>query len=89
LASGLLAGSLLPPVPAALVTGLLVGVGVIATAVLVPLDASSPLGGFVLLARLDEVVRPVADGLRSSGVSLATAAGLLLITAAAIDRADL
>jgi hypothetical protein len=89
LGAGLLVGAILPPRPAALIT--LVGTGgtLVAATLLGRPDVPSPLAGLSLLARLDEASRPVADGLRATGVALALTGGLLLTAAAAFDRADL
>ena len=88
-ASGLLVGTLLRPVPAVLVTLVLVG-GSLLTAALVP-AAWSPLppAGIAMLAGLDDAARPIAESLRSSGTALAVAAGLLLLAAARLERVDL
>jgi hypothetical protein len=49
----------------------------------------APAGGLALIGDLLEATRPIADSLRSAGLSLlATAVGLVL-GAAALGRADL
>lgn len=48
-----------------------------------------PIAGVGLLADIGSATRPLSDALRSSGTALATAAGLLVVAAAVLDRADL
>jgi hypothetical protein len=89
IALGLLAGSLLPPWPALLVTLLL------AAALLLPAAAgiggwlTLPAGGLEGLARLDTAPRPIADALRAGGTALGTGAATLVLAVAAFEHADL
>jgi ABC-type transport system involved in multi-copper enzyme maturation permease subunit len=88
-AIGLLAGTLLRPVVAVLVSLVLVG-GILLIAALGP-PAWSPLpaAGLAILAGLGDAARPIGDATRSSGTALALAAGLLLLAAARLERVDL
>jgi ABC-type transport system involved in multi-copper enzyme maturation permease subunit len=88
-AFGLLAGTLLRPVAAVVVTLLLVG-GALLTAALGPPGWSPlPAAGLAVLAGFGDAARPIADATRSSGTALALAAGLLLLAAARLQRVDL
>jgi hypothetical protein len=91
-ALGLLLGSRLPSMPAALITIL------IAAALLVPAASGvlpglaappAPGAGLATLRDVAEAARPIADSLRSAGASLTAAAVALLIGSAALGRADL
>jgi ABC-type transport system involved in multi-copper enzyme maturation permease subunit len=91
-ALGLVLGSLLPGVPAALVTSVLVGLALVPGAAgLAPDLAASPApaAGLAVIAGLLEASRPIADSLRSAGASLVGAAAALVLGAAALGRADL
>lgn len=91
-AMGLLLGSRLRSMPAAMITIL------VAAALLVPAAsgvlpglaaAPAPGAGLAILGDLAETGRPIADSLRSAGASLTAAAVALLIGSAALGRADL
>ena len=91
-ALGLLLGSRLPSIPAALITIL------VAAALLVPAASGvlpglaappAPGAGLATLRDVAETARPIADSLRSAGASLTAAAVALLIGSAALSRADL
>jgi len=91
-ARALLIGCLLPVRWAALAALVVVG-GLLG---LVVLNVSGlfgapwlPTGGFALLVGLDEATRPVADAILAAGMALATAAALLTLAGAAIERAEL
>ena len=91
-ALGLLFGSLLPSLPATLLTALLVGVALVsgATGLLPDLSAApSPAAGLAILGDLMGAARPIADSLRSAGLSLLAAAAGLVLAAAMLGRADL
>jgi hypothetical protein len=91
-ALGLLLGSLLPGVPAA-VLALLLASGLLLPAAsgLLPALAAppSPGAGLAMLGDLQEAARPIADSLRSGGVSLVAAAAALVLGSAVLGRADL
>ena len=89
LAAALVVAALpLAPVPAALLA-LLLSVGMLASAVLVPLTAPLPNGGLGLLADLSGSARPIADALQSTGTALVAVAVLLVLAVVTLDRADL
>lgn len=88
-ASGLLIGTLLRPVAALLVTLIIVGGVLLATVFVPPAWSPQPATGLAILARFGDATRPIADALRSSGIALAVAAGLLLVGAARLERVDL
>lgn len=88
IAVALLLGVLVPPVVAAAAALLLVGAWLVGTSVAVPTDAY-PGGAFATLAAFHLADRPIADGLRSAGVTLAAAAALLVVALAAFARVDL
>ena len=91
-ALGLFLGALLPSALAGLLTGLLVaGALVPAAAGLAPDLAAvpAPAAGLALLGGLTESSRPIADSLRSAGVSMALAAAGLVLGVATLGRADL
>jgi ABC-type transport system involved in multi-copper enzyme maturation permease subunit len=87
-ASGLLIGTLLRPVAAVLVTLIIVG-GALLAGLFIPSAWSPPATGLAILAGFRDATRPIADALRSSGIALAVAAGLLLMAAARLERVDL
>jgi hypothetical protein len=89
---GLLLGSWLPAMPAAVVTVVVVcGLLVPAAADALPGLAVPPApgAGLAILAGLDEAARPIADSLRSAGAALTAAGVLLAVGSAALSRADL
>jgi hypothetical protein len=91
-AVGLLLGSRVPALPAALATALLVGSALVPPAGgLTPelAAAPAPAAGLALIGGLLDASRPVADSLRSAGLSLGTAAAVVVAGAAALARADL
>lgn len=88
IALALLLGVLAPPTVATLGTLVLVGAWLVGTAVAAPPDAY-PGGAFATLAAFHLTERPIADGLRGAGMSLAAAAGLLVMALAAFARVDL
>lgn len=91
-ALGLLLGSLLPRGPAALLTTALVVAALVPAALGVAPDLAStpsPATGLALIGELFEATRPIADSLRSAGLSLVGAAAVLVLGAAALGRADL
>jgi hypothetical protein len=91
-AVGLLLGSRLPGPVAGLATLVLVGAALVPAAVgMVPVLAASPApaAGLAVLGVLLEATRPIADSLRSAGLSLVIAAAVLVLGAAALGRADL
>jgi hypothetical protein len=51
--------------------------------------APAPAAGLALIGGLLDASRPVADSLRSAGLSLGTAAAVVVAGAAALARADL
>lgn len=88
-ALGLLLGATLPSRPAALLA-LALSAGLVAAAFLAPLEALPlPLGGLGLLTHLDSAARPVAGALQSAGAALASAAVLLVLAGAGLERSDL
>jgi hypothetical protein len=91
-ALGLLLGAWLPA-PAATVAATLVVALVLvpgATGVVPDLSASpAPAAGLALIGDLLQASRPIGDSARSAGLSLAAAAGVLVLGAAALGRADL
>ena len=89
LATGLLFGSFLRPVAAAVLAMVASGALLAAGLVLVPDPPLVPTAGLGLLAQAMDLVRPVADGLQALGLGL-TLTGLLLGAALLIfDRVDL
>jgi hypothetical protein len=89
---GLFLGSLLPSIPAGLLTGLLVATALVPAAAGVAPDLAAtpaPAAGLALLGGLGDVSRPIADSLRSAGMSMAIAAAGLVLGAATLGRADL
>jgi len=89
-AAGLLAGTILPPAIAALVT--LVAWSAAATGSWLGPDAAAaylPGAGLALLADVGQATRPVARALAGTGVALGAAAALLVLAAAAFERVDL
>jgi len=89
LAAALLIGTLLGRWPAAI--GVLVAFGALLAATIggSPGGTLLPSAGVGLLADLDGAARPVADALRAGGTALAIGAGLLVLAAAVLERADL
>lgn len=89
LAVGLLAGSLLPTWPAAVLSTLALA-GLLLAATTGQLGAwGLPVGGLEVLAILDTAARPVADALRAAGAALGVAAVVLVLAVVAFERADL
>lgn len=89
LAVGLLAGSLLPAWPAAVLSALTVA-GLLLAATTGRLDAwGLPAGGLEVMATLDTAARPVADALRAAGAALGAAAVVLVLAVVAFERAEL
>jgi ABC-type transport system involved in multi-copper enzyme maturation permease subunit len=91
-ALGLLLGSLLGTVSSGLVALLVAGallvpptLGVLPTLAYAP----APAAALALVAELPSASRPIADALRTCGLSLAAAGGVLVLAAAAMQRADL
>jgi hypothetical protein len=86
---GLLVGTLLPPRPAVLVTLALCALaGMVSW--LAPLEPTLvPGGAHVALAGLTEPGGSAGPGLRAAGIGLATAAAVLVLARAAIERAEL
>ncbi|MDH4333683.1 MAG: hypothetical protein OEW24_00215 [Chloroflexota bacterium] len=89
LAGAMIVGALPLPPAVASVLSLLLGVGILASAVVVPLTAPLPTGGLGLLANLSRSTRPIADALQSTGTALVAVAFLLLLAVVTLDRADL
>jgi hypothetical protein len=87
--AGLLLGTFLRPVAAALTTLLLVGVVLELAAAGVGATAPLPGAALVVLAELDHGGRPVATALQSAGSGLAIASVLLLAGMAVLQRIDL
>jgi ABC-type transport system involved in multi-copper enzyme maturation permease subunit len=89
IAAGLLLGTLLRPMPAALAALLLVGTALELAAT--GTVGGPPLPGTALgvLAELDSGGRPIASALQGAGSALALAAALLVLAMAALQRADL
>jgi len=88
-ALGLVMGSVLGPLRAAALTLVLSGAG-LAWGLFGPQVGNQLLTGMLsVLNGLDLAMRPIGDAVGSAGLSLACAAGLLVIAAAAIERADL
>jgi hypothetical protein len=91
-AVGLLLGSRLPAMPAAIVTILLVVTVLMPAAfgVMPGLAAPpAPGAGLAILGDLETAARPIADSLRSAGASLTAAAVALAVGFAALSGADL
>lgn len=88
-ALGLVVGSLMGPRRAAVLTAVLCGAA-LAWALFDPQIGNQLLtGALSVLNGLDQAIRPIGDALGSAGLSLAFAASLLVIAAAAIEHADL
>jgi ABC-type transport system involved in multi-copper enzyme maturation permease subunit len=91
-AVGLLLGSRLPGHAAGLATLALVGAALVPAAAGIAPDLAAspaPAAGLAVLGVLLETARPVADSLRSAGLSLVIAAAVLVLGAAALGNADL
>jgi hypothetical protein len=91
-ALGLLLGSRLPAIPAALLTALLVAAALLpgASGLLPDLAAPpSPAASLAIIGGLLDAARPIADSLRAAGLSLVAAGAGLVLGAAALGRADL
>jgi ABC-type transport system involved in multi-copper enzyme maturation permease subunit len=89
MAIGLLVGTMLRPVPAALWTIVAVG-GALLAAAHGPLGwAPLPTASIAVLAGVGDAARPISDALSSSGTALAVAAAVLVLAAARLERADL
>lgn len=89
IALGLLSGTLLPPWPALALAATPAAAILLLAAIGQGGWWTLPAGGLDVLARLDTVERPVGDALRASGAALGLAGGLLVLAAAAFERADL
>lgn len=87
-AVGLLAGTFLPARWAFVVTVVLVAVWLVGAAVALPVE-TVPGGGFVTLATFHLGRGPIADSLRSTGVTLSLAAAFLVVALAAFSWVDL
>lgn len=87
-AVALLAGTFLPPRWAILVTVLSVAAWLVGATVALPVEAA-PGGGFVTLATFHLGRGPIADTLRSAGMTLGLAAVILVVALAAFSRVDL
>ncbi len=89
LAVALLAGTLLRPIPAAIlamvVTAALLGTGL----VVVVEPPVLPAAGLGLLANAQTLQRPFSDGLQAMGTALAATGVVLAAAAAALSRVDL
>ena len=85
IAIGLLLGTLLPPVPAA-VAAVVVGLLMAGASYTLLPDAAAPLAALAELPSLD---RPVAAGVQGAGIGLAATAVLLVLARVALGRADL
>jgi len=89
IALGLLAGAVLPPLPAASATLLLTTPPLLGAATEQWGWAALPGGGLSVLANLTAGGRPIADALLAGGTALAVTAVLLLAAVAAFERAEL
>ena len=87
-ALGLLAGTLLPPRWAVLATVAIVAAWLVGAVAALPVEAP-PGGGFVTLATFHLGRGPVADSLRSAGMTLGLAAAVLILALAAFSWVDL
>lgn len=88
-AVGLLAGSLAPPVPAAVLAAGLSGAA-LGAGLLLPVDPGYlPTAGLGLLAQAGSLERPLSAGLQALGLGLAATGMLLATAAAALARVDL
>ena len=88
IALGLLAGAILSPRWAMIGTVVLVAAWLGGAAVALPAEAA-PGGGFVTLATFHLGRGPVADSLRSAGLTLGLAAAVLVVALAAFSWVDL
>lgn len=88
LSLGLLAGALLPPLPAATIAAFAAAIVVVPPFVAGP-GLPLPGGGLALLAESGGVARPIGSALQSAGVALALASISLALSALALQRADL
>jgi hypothetical protein len=88
-AAGLVVGTYLPTVPAIVVA--LGGTALLLAAVIgaPPVGLPLPTEGIGLLAHLDVVSRPVGVAVQSAGAALASAAALLYLGGAGLERSDL
>jgi hypothetical protein len=88
-ALGLLAGTLMRVVPAALLVVVLLGAA-IAVAWLMANDPSMiPGGAYAVLARLEEPGTAIGPGLRAAGIGLAVTAAALVAARLLLERAEL
>jgi ABC-type transport system involved in multi-copper enzyme maturation permease subunit len=88
-AVGLMIGTALPILPAALLA-VAVSTPMVVAAFLMPFSTLPlPIGGLGLLAHLDSVGRPVASALQSTGAALAASAVLLVLAGTGLERSDL
>ena len=83
--AGLVIGSILRPLPAAIVAVVVSGIGVVGSELLLP-DAWLPLR---VLADLADAERPLTAGLRASGIALGVAASATVLARLALSRAEL
>jgi hypothetical protein len=88
-AVGLVVGSLTGPRLSALLTAALTGATLVWALFGPQVGNQVVTGALSILNGLDLAIRPIGDAVGSAGLSLACAAGLLVIAAASIERADL
>jgi hypothetical protein len=89
LAAGLLLGTLARPLVAAPLAGLLSAALLLPPLLFADLPRFLPGSGLGLLARAEELSRPLSDGLGSLGLGCAILAALLILAAAFLERAEL
>ena len=88
IAIGMLAGTLLPSRWAVVGTAVIVAAWLVGAVLALPIEAA-PGGGFVTVATLHLGHGPLADSLRSAGMTLGLAAALLIVALAAFSWVDL
>jgi hypothetical protein len=89
IAVGLLAGTRMPPVPAAAMAIVVIGAAIAATWVLPDDPSLLPGGAFAVLSGLQEPGMVTGPGLRAAGMSLAVAASALVAARLLLERAEL
>jgi hypothetical protein len=89
LALGLAIGSLLPPIPAALVAAAACAASGVLVLVASGGSTAVPGAAYLLISRLAAPESVLTDALRAAGVGLVQIAVLFVIARAAIDRAEL
>jgi hypothetical protein len=89
LALGLVLGAVARPWLAALVAAPLSMILLIPSLLLSDVPTYLPGSGLGLLGRAETLVRPLSDGLASTGIGLAILAAILVVAAASLERADL